>query len=397
MMVFTSNIRKLTLLVILLLSVHIGNAENPVVRAKFEGFECGMGIGGWLTNYKRFNVLPENRRMDITIGDLEHFREYITEWDVRNIAKMKMDHVRLGFDQIVVEEHNNPGVYREEIISHMVNFVNWCEKYDLNVILNMHKALGNYCDIKEELSLMDDPELQSRFINVWVELERRFADYPDVVFELLNEVLNVDPELWNDLADRTVKAIRAINPTRRIVIGSTEWNSCRNLKYLRIYDDPNIIYTFHFYAPHEFTHQRGVLQADQLYYNRKMSWPCDDVERYNEYARLLFNIENAYAGIDRIDREWIRKELQPAIDFVNEHPDKILWCGEFGTIRHADITSRENYMADVIAICKENQIPFCSWNYLSTPNDGNRFSLVDDDTRKILSKRMLKIIQGRAK
>jgi hypothetical protein len=48
-------------------------------------------------------------------------------------------------------------------------------------------------------------------------------------------------------------------------------------------------------------------------------------------------------------------------------------------------------------ICKENQIPFCSWNYLSTPNDGNRFSLVDDDTRKILSKRMLKIIQGRAK
>ena len=261
---FTSYIRKLTLLVILLLSAHTGNAENPVVRAKFEGFECGMGIGGWLTNYKRFNVLPENRRMDITIGDLEHFREYITEWDVRNIAKMKMDHVRLGFDQIVVEEHNNPGTYREETISHMINFVNWCEKYDLNVVLNMHKALGNYCDIKEEVSLMEDPELQSRFINVWVELERRFADYPDVVFELLNEVLSVDPELWNDLADRTIKAIRAINPARRIVIGSTEWNSCRNLKYLRIYDDPNIIYTFHFYAPHEFTHQRGVLQASYI-------------------------------------------------------------------------------------------------------------------------------------
>ena len=42
---FTSCIRKLTLLVILFMSVHIGYAENPVVRAKFEGFECGMGIG----------------------------------------------------------------------------------------------------------------------------------------------------------------------------------------------------------------------------------------------------------------------------------------------------------------------------------------------------------------
>jgi hypothetical protein len=356
-----------------------------------------MGVGGWLTNYKRFNVLPNERRMQITQGDLEHFREFIKEWDVKNIAKMKVDHVRLGFDQIVVEDNDNPGVYREEIISHMLNFVGWCKKYNLNVVLNMHKAVGNYCDIPEPLSLMEDPGLQARFINLWVELEKRFANHPDVVFELLNEVLVVDPELWNDLAEKTIKAIRVVNPTRRLIIGSTEWNSCRTLKHLRLYDDPNIIYTFHFYSPQEFTHQQGVLQAGPLYYNRKMSWPSDDVERYNEYKKLVFNIDNAYAGVKRMDRDWIRKKFQPAIDFVKSNPDKILWCGEFGTIRHADLTSRENYMADVIAVCRENNIPYCSWNYLSTPNDGNRFSLVDDDTREILSKRMLRIIQGRAK
>ena len=27
---------------------------------RFLGFEKGMGIGGWLTNYKRFNVLPHD-------------------------------------------------------------------------------------------------------------------------------------------------------------------------------------------------------------------------------------------------------------------------------------------------------------------------------------------------
>ncbi len=63
---------------------------------KFTGFEHGMGIGGWLTNYKRFNVLPEDKRLDITIGDLEHFESYITEWDVQNIASMGMDHIRLA-------------------------------------------------------------------------------------------------------------------------------------------------------------------------------------------------------------------------------------------------------------------------------------------------------------
>ena len=77
---------------------------------QIRGFQRGMGIGGWLTNYKRFNVLPDEWRMPITQGDLEHFDTYITEWDIDNIARMGMDHIRLGFDQIVLEEA--PGVWR---------------------------------------------------------------------------------------------------------------------------------------------------------------------------------------------------------------------------------------------------------------------------------------------
>mgnify|MGYP000106779204 FL=1 len=70
---------------------------------RFAGFRRGMGIGGWLTNYKRFNVLPEAWRHPITVGDMEHFESYITEEDIRRIASWGMDHVRLGFDQIVLE------------------------------------------------------------------------------------------------------------------------------------------------------------------------------------------------------------------------------------------------------------------------------------------------------
>ena len=51
-------------------------------------------------------------------------------------------------------------------------------------------------------------------------------------------------------------------------------------------------------------------------------------------------------------------------------------------------------MADVISVLKEWEIPYCVWNYLSTPNDGNRFSLVDDETRQILTPRLAKIIRG---
>ena len=141
---------------------------------KFIGFEHGMGIGGWLTNYKRFNVLPQDRRLCLTIGDMEHFASYITEKDVKYIKSLGMDHIRLGFDQIVVEE--KPFVYREEIFKHIDNFISWCEKYGLNVVLNMHKAVGNYCDIKEEVSLLDDDELQNRFISLWLAFEKRYKN-----------------------------------------------------------------------------------------------------------------------------------------------------------------------------------------------------------------------------
>ncbi len=358
---------------------------------RFIGFEHGMGIGGWLTNYKRFNVLPEDRRLQITIGDMEHFATYITEEDIKYIASLGMDHIRLGFDQIVFEE--KPYVYREEIFGHIDNFIAWCKKYDLNIVLNMHKAVGNYCDIKEEVELLDDEELQNRFISLWIAFEKRYANDDCLVFELLNEVRDVDPEKWNVLAEKTILAIRTLNKERKIIIGSTCWNSPDMLKYLKIYDDENIIYTFHTYSPFEFTHQRGVLQSTTLYYNREMPYPCD-IERYRDYQFTVHNDPCSYADHEKMDIVYIRDSLQGAVDFVNSHPDKILWCGEFGTIRHAKMEWRENWMRDVITILKENEIPYCVWNYLSTPNDGNRFSLVDDDNRKILSDEMAKIIKG---
>lgn len=358
---------------------------------KFTGFERGMGMGGWLTNYKRFNVIPEDRRMDITIGDMEHFAEYITEKDIEYIASLGMDHIRLGFDQIVIEK--SPYQYREEILNILDKFVVWCRNHALNMVFNLHKAIGNYCDIQENIGLLDSSELQNRFVALWVELERRYADSPDIAFELLNEVLDVDPEKWNNLVERTVREIRELNAERKIIVGCTCWNSPNKLPFLRLYDDENIIYTFHTYEPFEFTHQQGVLQSREIYYNRKMPYPCD-IERYRDYRKAARNIDNAYPRHDKMDISYLRESISPAIAFIKAHPDKILWCGEFGTIRHAKLEWRENWMRDMITLFKELEIPYCVWNYLSTPNDGNRFSLVDDDDRRILSEEMAKIIRG---
>ena len=358
---------------------------------KIEKFQRGMGIGGWLTNYKRFNILAPEKRMQITVGDMEHFESYITEEDIAYIASLGMDHVRLGFDQIVLEE--SPYVYRKSILNILHNFVAWCKKYGMRPVLNMHKAIGNYCDILDESGLMHDEELQNRFAALWVMLEDEFSSENDVVFEILNEAVNATPEEWNKVAKMTIDALRAKNRERILVVGGVEWNNPPALPYVKIYDDENIIYTFHCYAPHEFTHQQGVLQAPQLFYNRKMPYPCEDIERYKDYHRVVYGTAE-YENYKRMDIDFLRDYLAPVKEFISKHPDKILWCGEFGTIRHAKLEWRENWMRDMITILKEWDIPYCVWNYLSTPNDGNRFSLVDDDDRKILSEELHEIILG---
>ena len=357
------------------------------------GFSCGMGIGGWLTNYKRFNSLPAKWRMDITQGDLEHFDSFITEWDVENIKTMGFDHVRLGFDQIVLEEA--PGKWREQTFGKLREFVEWCGKHDLNIVLNLHKAIGNYCDIKETVSLLDDEALQRRFIDLWREISRRFADTPGIAFELLNEVVDIEPEKWNHLADRTIRAIRETDPSRWIVVGPTHWNAPNKLGVLKVWDDSKVVYTFHVYEPAEFTHQRGVLQSRQLYANMVLDYPCRDVERYRYCRRLAWGETDPYPGEAEIGRSILARYMEEAFAFRRAHPDKILWCGEFGTIRHAPAASRVAWMRDVVSLCKEHGIPWCAWNYLSTPNDGNRFSLVDDETRRILSPALLRACRGK--
>ena len=358
---------------------------------KLENFQKGMGIGGWLTNYKRFNVLPKDKRLVITVGDMEHFESYITEKDIAYIASLGMDHIRLGFDQIVLEE--SPYKYRAKIIDILHDFVKWCKKYNLRAVLNLHKAVGNYCDIPEESGLMQDEELQKRFIAVWVMLEKDFSDDDDVVFELLNEVASGTANERNSLAEKTINAIRSINKNRLIIIGGVEWNTPPGLDDIKVYEDEKILYTFHCYEPFEFTHHQGVLVSNTLVYNRTMPYPTDDIERYRDYHRFHGN-DGVYSDINKMDIEFLKSYLKPAKRFIENHPDKILWCGEFGTIRHCNIEYRENWMRDMITVLKEWDIPYSVWNYLSTPNDGNKFSLVDDNNRQILSEEMERIIKG---
>ena len=344
---------------------------------QFPGFQRGVNLGGWMSHEHY---------------EPEHLASFIHEEDIERIASWGLDHVRLPVDYNLFEQQGagEPLGFRYVDLA-----VTWCRRHGLNLILDLHKTAGfSYEETFGESGFFDSESYQQRFFALWETFARRYGGDPEhIAFELLNEVRGNAADAWNQLAARTLAALRALNPTRTVIIGTANWNSCGDLARLQLHDDPNVIYTWHFYSPFEFTHQQGVLQAAPLFYNRKMPYP-GDAERYRDFARTVHHQDNAYSGLKTIDINWMRQATQPAWDFQAQHPDKQVWCGEFGTIRHIRTEYRENWMHDLISLLLEHHTPYCVWNYLSTPNDGNRFSLVDDDHRTIVSPRMARIIRG---
>ena len=118
----------------------------------------------------------------------------------------------------------------------------------LNVIVDMHHY--------EELFV--DPDGQrDRFAALWRQVAAEFATAPDNVwFELINEPNNRlnDSNLLSVL-NPALAEVRKTNPTRPVVIGGQNWSGVGSLATVQYPNDPNLVATFHFYDPFEFTHQ----------------------------------------------------------------------------------------------------------------------------------------------
>lgn len=357
----------------------------------FDGYMHGIGIGGWLTNYRRFKLIPPELRTIVTEGDVQHFDSYITRKDVESIASWGVDHIRLAFDYLVLEDESSPFVYKERGLGYLDNFLEWCKQAGLNVLFDLHKAAGAFCDFGGAAPLLTEPDLQERFIRLWIALAKRYlSEGGNVAFELLNEIVAADFTSWNTLVKRTVDAIREVDPRRAIVVGSARYNAPGAMKHLDVLDDERVVYTFHCYEPMAFTHQKAAHIPLLASFNRYMDYP-GPIQPYLDYQEFVHAGAGHLEGLERMDRTFLERCLQPAFDFQKEN-NVPAYCGEFGVIRHAPMPSRINYYRDVIALCDEHQIGHGAWNYLSTPYDANRFSIVDDWDRKPLSDELIQII-----
>ena len=317
----------------------------------FEKYRSGINLGGWISQCRL---------------EKEHIAEFIKKDDIKKIASWGLDHIRLPFDYPILEDDSSPFVYKEEGFDVIKKLLDWCKDASLNLVLDMHKAPGYAFGNKTgDNILFTDKTVQKRFVSLWQEIAKRFKNEGgNLIFELLNEIVDAHGDTWNKIARNAIDGIRGIDTDRYILIGGPNYNSAAGLDTLDIYDDGRILYNFHFYEPFLFTHQRARwtplkdIDIDQRYPGK-----LEGADKLKEY----FGSQKPEHGksLDRdtiFDKAFLEDRLAPAVSFA-QRSGKQLYCGEYGAIAHAALDSRVNYMRDVNELFEKYKIGRACWSY----------------------------------
>lgn len=319
---------------------------------RFTGFMKGVDLGGWISQFDEFSK--------------DHFDTFITEEDIRTIAGIGFDHVRVPVDYNVLQD--DEGKIKEEGFAYLENCRKWCEKYGMNMIIDLHECYGYSFDPLKEMdrrAFFYDTDLQERFLDLWRVIAEKFNDYPDsVAFEPLNEVVLMDvKDAWNDVASRYVEMMRTIAPASYIVIGGVCYNNVNTVKYINVPLDNRIVYNFHCYDPHIFTHQ-GAYWVHGMPEDFRIGYP----KTLAEYDKALegsdVELDDRYdLPYDKVTGEWFFSEIiAPAVSKA-EQDNVPLYCGEYGVIDLADNDDKLRWLRDIHAAFDKYGIGHALWNY----------------------------------
>lgn len=341
---------------------------------KFGGYMHGINLGGWLSQSDDISE--------------KYYNEFITENDIKYIASLGCDHVRVPVDYNVIESEDGSPV--EKGYLYLDRCIEWCRKYSLNTVIDLHKTFGYSFDPLEKsdkTAFFYNESLQKRFCSLWNTISSRYGKYDTVAFELLNEI--VEPEVseqWNVIALKAIRTIRCNAPDSWIIFGGTMYNSVMSVPQLAEPTDDKIAYTFHCYEPMVFTHQ-GAYWVENMPSDFRIQYPAG-IEEYRHYSK---NLSQSLAcavfsdEVDEISADFFEKLFQPALRTAEEK-NVPLYCGEYGVIDLADDVSKAHWITDICSVFDKYGIGRALWNYKE--KDFGITSITNECVRKTISEKL---------
>jgi endoglucanase len=162
-----------------------------------------------------------------------------------------------------------------------------------------------------------------------------------------------------------VTAIRQVNKEHTIIVGPANWNNYQNLKSMPVYEDKNLIYTFHFYEPFLFTHQGASWVTPSMSPLKDIPFPYQKAKMPGFPNQLKGTwVESAFNDYGRIGHiDYVKEQLSIAVKFAKERNVPI-FCGEFGVFASASPEVDRTFWYEYIRKELESQkISWTIWDY----------------------------------
>lgn len=336
--------------------------SHPLQKVARQFLDKGYNITNWLEQ-KRF----------------EGYEAYDEEF-IKKLASAGFKGLRLPIDMdLYVQERKRDGdrfvvEVHPDLFSILDNFDRWTLAHGLSLTVDYHQY-----DHSLDIENLDS---KAEMVALWEKVAQHFAKNPrpDLFYELLNE-----PELsakrgptaeeWTALSRDIIEAIRRHDPKRPILFGDVRWYGIDELITRRPFEDPNIIYIFHFYDPFLFTHQ-GAPWAG-LGSTHDVPYPYAP-ERWSEHREDL--------GFSEFNEDWQLEQLGNYYSSGNKNAlrnrltlvktwtvqnNVPLICNEFGA--YASAARKEDmvrYYTDLIDLFQELEIPWQHWFMLMDARTG---------------------------
>ena len=307
----------------------------------------------------------------------EHFETWTTPKDVALIKSMGFDHVRLSVNPAPMIRHNRGDELPPEYLRYLDTAVKMVLDRGLNVIVDMHPD----SDFKSKLIEHDD--FVEQFSDFWRALAQHYSSYdPErVFFEVLNEPEFRDRYRWAGVQAKLANAIREGAPQHTIIVAGANYSDIPDLLSMTPLSDANVIYNFHFYDPHTFTHQGATWGTNYWHFESNLAYPSN-MENAKKVSAAepdpVNRLEVLDYALDHWDANRIAVEIGQAAEWA-KHWNVPLTCNEFGAYRkNSSPEDRARWLHDVRTTLEHDGIGWNMWDFGGRDN-GQGFGVVNGE------------------
>jgi endoglucanase len=361
-------------------------------RVSFEGSK-GVNLHSWLTWTAQTS--PSTYKIPV-------FKNTSGRLDEQEIAALKS--AGFSFVRLTVD----PGVFvlltgtqRDDAAQTLMNVVDKLRSERLSVIVDMHpvRAVFPFGAAQGGGQHAYQKGVQSPFSEryaaavAWIgaRLDARYATTRQVALELMNEpdVACGDP-LWTGQLVGLHNAVRAAAPKLALVLNGACWDDIDGLIALdpSTIKDQNVLYTFHFYDGHDFTHggmKGSASEDDQVLASLgSLPYPASSMPQTEVLRQISANLANANPDVKtkamvRAERYlaagWNRERIDSRMDKVASWAAKYgiaasrILMGEFGVngrrggVAGQPQADRLRWLADTRQSAEQHGFRWALWQY----------------------------------